>query len=690
MSAIIRLFKKSTLGQAAKRAVRLKVMRLESRDVPAPLAPTGVRASGASANSIQISWNPSADPTVTSYNVTEKITHHVISKSGGYTYYTYNLVGSNLTTDSDTVSVVAGSTHSYIVQSLNPNGLSAYSLVATGTTWVAPSLPYGTEFLLTSGAVSSSPVDVVAGTMAQVKLLAAGNPLNYSVTGGTSNATVDSTGVVTYAPSASEVGSVTISFQASNALGSVSTSVPFNVIAPTPGLLTPTIIFTGTSFTYNGSGQTPSAIAVGSDGVTPVSGSFTFVTNGGLAQPLNAGTYSVMAQFTSSDPNYGPASALGTVTVAKAAPTFNYITVPSIAAGTPTTTITGYVWFGSTAPVGESVLIDINGDYEAGVMGNSGNFSVNFPTAALPAGNYTVTVMYPGNSNLLAATDSSGTLTVIPDAPPVITQNPTNHIVGPGDPVSFTAAASGVPTPTAQWQVSTDGGATFTNITGATSTTYTFTAATYYNGFRYRAVFTNMVGTTVIGTATTTSARFLADQPPQVTSVVINGGAAQRSRVTTLDVNFDSPVNLPSNPANAFHLVRQSDNATVNLAAAVTTTARTTVTLTFTGGAVDFGSLADGRYTLTAIAVDISSSAGDLDGTGAGVEDVDYVLVGTPTNGLFRLFGDITGDGTVSAADFDAFRQSFGGVNDAFDFNGDGTVSASDFMQFRQRFGGSI
>ena len=53
-------------------------------------------------------------------------------------------------------------------------------------------------------------------------------------------------------------------------------------------------------------------------------------------------------------------------------------------------------------------------------------------------------------------------------------------------------------------------------------------------------------------------------------------------------------------------------------------------------------------------------------------------------------YGDVNGDGTVSASDFIVFRQYFGGVNPIFDFDGDGSVSASDFIQFRLRFGGSI
>ena len=85
--------------------------------------------------------------------------------------------------------------------------------------------------------------------------------------------------------------------------------------------------------------------------------------------------------------------------------------------------------------------------------------------------------------------------------------------MNPGTSVSFIAAASGVPTPTVQWQRSTDGGASFTNIAGATSTTYTFTAAAGDNGNKYRAVFTN-----VAGTATTTAATLSVGTAPAFTS----------------------------------------------------------------------------------------------------------------------------------------------------------------------------
>jgi len=110
----------------------------------------------------------------------------------------------------------------------------------------------------------------------------------------------------------------------------------------------------------------------------------------------------------------------------------------------------------------------------------------------------------------------------------------------------------------------------------------------------------------------------------------------------------------------------------------------TFVTITFTGGSVDANSLADGRYTLTAVAAQFNSPGLDGDGNGTGGDD--YSLIGTPANGLFRLFGDSDGNGTVNGSDFLAFRLAFLGNSPNFDFDGDGQVSGTDFLQFRLRF----
>ncbi|HEY8301486.1 MAG TPA: putative Ig domain-containing protein [Jatrophihabitans sp.] len=109
--------------------------------------------------------------------------------------------------------------------------------------------------------------------------------------------------------------------------------------------------------------------------------------------------------------------------------------------------------------------------------------------------------------------DASQTLTIQVDESPTLTTTPSDQTVTPGNPVTFTAAATGVPTPTVQWQKSTDGGANFSDIAGASSSSYTFTTARSDDGNRYRAVFTNSVGT-----ATSTAATLRVGTAPSFTN----------------------------------------------------------------------------------------------------------------------------------------------------------------------------
>ncbi|MBX7104105.1 MAG: hypothetical protein K1X57_08480, partial [Gemmataceae bacterium] len=175
--------------------------------------------------------------------------------------------------------------------------------------------------------------------------------------------------------------------------------------------------------------------------------------------------------------------------------------------------------------------------------------------------------------------------------------------------------------------------------------------------------------------------------PVTVSGVTIGDGSAQRSTVRKITVTFSQLVSLPVSPVSAFSLQRQSDGQAVTLQAAIDNSgAGTVVQLTFTGGLSEFGSLVDGRYTLTVHAANLGGGGGQLDGNGDGNAGDDYVLVGTPANGLFRLFGDADGNGTVNSTDFLAFRLAFLSNNAAFDFNNNGTVDSSDFLQFRLRF----
>jgi hypothetical protein len=76
-----------------------------------------------------------------------------------------------------------------------------------------------------------------------------------------------------------------------------------------------------------------------------------------------------------------------------------------------------------------------------------------------------------------------------------VTVQPVDVTVTRRGTATFTAAASGSPAPSVQWQVSTDGDREWSNIRRATSTTLVVAVTNpSLSGNRYRAVFTNEAG----------------------------------------------------------------------------------------------------------------------------------------------------------------------------------------------------
>jgi hypothetical protein len=498
--------RRQPLNRSRATEFRLNLERLESRELlTIPLPPTGVVANGVSASAIAISWNASTNPTVTGYNLIERRWAAGGGGKGGSHpgHYYYVSVANSLPTHSYSVTGLAsGSVHTYLVTAVNSSGSSLYSLPTTGETWFARSLS-STYYQLSNGYESYGSVSATAGMTTQIKLYGGGNPLTFSVLSGPKTVSIDpKLGVVSYTPAKSEVGTVNITFQASNPLGSATQTIQFNVIAANSSLATPKLTLTRTTATYNGQAPQVSATSVGTDGVTPVSGSFAFAYNGGPSPSPYAGSYTVLATFTSADPKYGNATLVGKLTINRGQPGFSALTPSTtIVVGTASAIVSGNIGVGLADPTGEYVIITLNGVSVATTVNNSGNFSTALDTSTLAVGNHTITYAYAGDANLYAAANGQSSLTVIPMVPPKVTQNPSSITVSAGDFATFTASASGTPVPSVQWQLSTDGGATYANIAGATSTTLTFLTYQSENGYLYRAVFTNRVGT-----ATTTSA----------------------------------------------------------------------------------------------------------------------------------------------------------------------------------------
>ena len=118
---------------------------------------------------------------------------------------------------------------------------------------------------------------------------------------------------------------------------------------------------------------------------------------------------------------------------------------------------------------------------------------------------------------------TSGSATGLDDpqfliADPQILEDPSSQTAVGGHSVSFFAVAFGSPAPSVQWQVSTNGGATFSNVPGATSTTLVISDPTAAeNGYIYRAVFTSGTATATSAPATLATLAPTNTAPPQIT-----------------------------------------------------------------------------------------------------------------------------------------------------------------------------
>ena len=106
-------------------------------------------------------------------------------------------------------------------------------------------------------------------------------------------------------------------------------------------------------------------------------------------------------------------------------------------------------------------------------------------------------------------------------------------------------------------------------------------------------------------------------------------------------------------------------------------------TLTFSGATTEGGSLADGNWTLSIDAADVTN-------------DGAVMAANYSQTGILRLFGDYLGTGTVDSADLGELGTTFGlGSNStaflpAFDSDGNGEIDSIDLGRFGTNFGLSI
>jgi alpha-tubulin suppressor-like RCC1 family protein len=117
-----------------------------------------------------------------------------------------------------------------------------------------------------------------------------------------------------------------------------------------------------------------------------------------------------------------------------------------------------------------------------------------------------------GNRYRAVFTNVGGSVTSAPavltvHSAPAITEEPASTTVEAGEPATFEAAASGLPTPTVQWEISTNEGASWTAVSGATSDQLTIAETQLSeSGDEYRVVFKNEAGSATSAPAVLTVA----------------------------------------------------------------------------------------------------------------------------------------------------------------------------------------
>ena len=301
--------------------------------------------------------------------------------------------------------------------------------------------------------------------------------------------------------------------------------------------------------------------------------------------------------------------------------------------------------------------------------------SATFDTAAVGDGK-TVTVSGIAISgadaaNYTVATTATTTAKIGSQAmAPIVTAQPANVSILPGESATFTATAGGTGV-TVQWQRSTDNGATWADIASARSTTYSVTVALADNGTRVRAVFSNAGGSVTSSVATVTVTK------ATVASAGVRWGTSGTSSLVDAAASGGVVRLLPSGRVRdipwaninriTFTLNRAITDLTGVTVSGVNGTNYGTPTVTISGTTV---TLTLARAIVNADKVTVTINNSQVTGW---------------TRRLDVLPGDVNDDGIVNTTDATTVRNYYtAGIKPLFaliylDIDGSGTANVSDY-----------
>jgi hypothetical protein len=317
-------------------------------------------------------------------------------------------------------------------------------------------------------------------------------------------------------------------------------TVPATAACPAPATMDITLGtasnggFTG-NVTLSASGN-PAGTTVSFSPATVAVGGSTTVTLSG-ANTLNAGTYTIVVTGVSTGASNQTANLSFTV---------------NAGSGPAITTQPA----NQTACVGGNATFTIasTGTYQWQVNTGSGFSNIAGATAATYTATGVTTSMTGNTYRCIVSgqcgTTTSSTVTLTVNTLPAVVTNPSNVAQCTGTSVSFSVGATGTAL-TYQWQVSTDGGSTYSNISGETAATYTIASTVLsQNNNRYRCVVSGAcspAATSNAATLTLSAAPTITAQPAS-TAVICEGAStsfvvAATTPVGTLTYQWQASAN---------------------------------------------------------------------------------------------------------------------------------------------------
>jgi hypothetical protein len=302
------------------------------------------------------------------------------------------------------------------------------------------------------------------------------------------------------------------------------------------------------------------------------------------------------------------------------------------------------------------------GSTDAFVNGVLASWPVTFSTSGTYPGSFSLTATGIGGNAGITGTSNTFTVNAPACTNPSVTTQPTNQTVTYGTAsVSFTSAASGTPTPTIQWQVSTGGpfsnlanNATYSGVTTGTLTVSD--PGVSLSGNQYRVVFTNTCGgpqTANSNAATLTVNPKALTVTPKAVSTSYTGVALNNTTYSDNTSNYsitgfvNSETVVSAGITLSGTMAFNGSTSTVVKNVGTYTQAVGTLSMSSTGNnySMSFTNPTPNNYVITAVALTVTPNAVSTTYNGVALDNTSY----SDNTSNYSITGFVNSETVVSA-----------------------------------------